>query len=147
MLSLILTNILICLTYSQTKEEYYANWFGKLSSSTDIETTNRIIDVILPGSHHAGMYISAIESNGYMQSTDGYYDDVMQYGSQIGPVEERAKWCQRQIGTIKDQLDAGSRFLDIRLEKISGDPKIYAHHGFLGATLATVCTSLYIEST
>eukprot|EP01084_Bolivina_argentea_P124027 219788_1 len=134
MLSLFLTNILICFTHSQlTKEKHSANWFGGLSSSTSIETTNRIIDIILPGSHHAGMYKSAIVENGYLDATDDYYNDIIAY--QPGGDAAHLAWSKRQIGTIKDQLDAGSRFLDIRLEKHVPSGEIYAHHGLLGATL------------
>ena len=123
------------ITNAQTRQDYYANWM-----STSLNTSQRILDVILPGSHHAGMYEAAIENNGYLASADNINNDIYSFFPNASGTL-LSDWSQRQIGSIQDQLNAGSRYLDIRLEENGGT--IYAHNGLLGATLTEVRTELY----
>ena len=83
------------------------------------------------------MYAQAIIDRGYEYSaSDTYFVNVLDpYGSVAD--EKLLAWCQRQVGTVAEQLAAGSRFLDIRLEYSAG--AFYAHHGVLGASLSEVC--------
>lgn len=131
---LFIFSILISSIYSQTRTEYYESWISKLSSSSSSFSKSDVTltDIVLPGSRHAGMYTQAIIDNNYAESADAYFTDVLD--SYDGDAR-RLKWSSRQIGSVYDQLSAGSRVLDIRLEKSSG---IYAHNGLLGASLNTV---------
>ena len=128
------------IAHGQSRAEYYGNWMNVMSSnpsSFGSVTFNdqTLMEVTLPGSHHAGMYASAIIDNGYTASDDDFYTDVLSQASYND--DRKVNWCSRQVGTVYDQLMAGSRFLDIRLEE-SGS-LYYAHHGVLGATLNDVC--------
>eukprot|EP01084_Bolivina_argentea_P160083 278789_1 len=126
-----------------SRANYYANWMGTMADNTgatafngDISTL-RLIDIVIPGSHHAGMYPAGIISSGYATSTDSYYDDVLAWTTGNLP---RAEWAKRQRGSVKAQLNAGSRFLDIRLETKGGETR--AHNGLLGAELSTMLADI-----
>ena len=121
--------------YGQTKSAYYGNWMGRASASSSFfnTATLTLTDIVLPGSHHAGMYPEAIIANDYSVSSDSYFSDVL---TSYDGNSRRLNWAKRQIGSILDQLNAGSRVLDIRLEKSGG--AVYVHNGLLGASLSQV---------
>ena len=130
--NLLLSILIICNVYAQTESEYYGNWLEILSeSSTGIDTsTLTIFDVVLPGSSNAGMYTQAIIDNSYGESNDEYFNLLDPFDNEI-----RSNWAKRQSGSVLAQLNAGARFLDLRLESKSG---IYAHNGLLGASLSQI---------
>ena len=137
-LAAVLCIITTTITNAQTRQDYYANWM-----STSLNTSQRILDAILPGSHHAGMYETAIENNGYLASADNINNDIYSFFPNASGTL-LSDWSQRQSGSIQDQLNAGSRYLDIRLEENGG--AIYAHNGLLGATLTDVLISIVFVS-
>eukprot|EP01084_Bolivina_argentea_P056197 102888_1 len=77
-------------------------------------------------------------------SLDNYGIDVLYYF----PWNDQrfAKWATRQDDNLHYQLNSGSRFLDIRLEKRIGT--VYAHHGLLGAKLTDMLADIksYLDS-
>eukprot|EP00485_Elphidium_margaritaceum_P005965 CAMPEP_0202698458 /NCGR_PEP_ID=MMETSP1385-20130828/11733_1 /ASSEMBLY_ACC=CAM_ASM_000861 /TAXON_ID=933848 /ORGANISM="Elphidium margaritaceum" /LENGTH=1300 /DNA_ID=CAMNT_0049355181 /DNA_START=47 /DNA_END=3949 /DNA_ORIENTATION=+ len=133
--------VLVHIVHGQiTKDDYYANWMDYTGLSDS--TTLSLLDVVLPGSHHSGMYPAAIQSNGYSASTDAYWIDVLQWITGTSSNVAVAPGASRQIGSVLQQLNAGARFLDIRLEKKNSNSVIYAHHGLLGATIDSILSDI-----
>ena len=145
-MSAIIATLLISILHvinAQTKDAYYGNWMDVLSTNSDNSgfdtSTLRLVDIVIPGSHHAGMYPAAIKAQNYQDSqSDAYYTDVLQYFENNATNTKLMEWSKRQSGTVLEQLTAGSRYLDIRLETKTGDSTIYTHNGLLGATLEEV---------
>eukprot|EP01083_Nonionella_stella_P316887 1151394_1 len=134
-------NVRSTIYYNDSRTEYYAHWMSLMSlfSNEAYYGFNvydlRLFDIILPGSHHSGMYESAIRTNP-TPSKDSYFSAI----SFLNDTDRYIKWSIRQHGSIYDQLLSGCRYLDVRLEKSGSE--YYAHHGMLGASLTYILADI-----
>ena len=122
----------------------YSNWMKKVSAAHPDKT---LLNFVLPGTHDSGAYMFTsytVEPNEpswikiVQQTLDSHY--VL---GPLGPFIARKIFNdvvsglgQAQSLSIRQQLDFGVRFLDLRVVSTNGG--LYVAHGFVGPDIGTV---------
>ena len=91
-----------------SRTEYYSHWMSLMSVYSNEEYygfdiyEKKISQLILPGSHHSGMYEDAIRRK--LQHSEDSYFSAIKY---LNNTDKFVKWSIRQRSSIYNQLLAG----------------------------------------
>ena len=96
-------------------------------------------EVIWPGTHDSGAYCQEFDYSKVV-----HHDTLRKVGTHLlyclGPVASgvASKWSQTQSLSIKEQLEHGARYLDLRISRCLEDGCYYIVHSFCGPNIEEV---------
>ena len=96
-------------------------------------------EVIWPGTHDSGAYCQEFDYSKVV-----HHDTLRKVGTHLlyclGPAASgvASKWSQTQSLSIKEQLEHGARYLDLRISRCLEDGCYYIVHSFCGPNIEEV---------
>uniref|UniRef100_A0A7S4LP66 Phosphatidylinositol-specific phospholipase C X domain-containing protein n=1 Tax=Eutreptiella gymnastica TaxID=73025 RepID=A0A7S4LP66_9EUGL len=108
-------------------------WMGQLECHL---RGKQLCDVAMPGSHDAGTYGMTLDHQ-FIPCYKGPPKVVLKYFK-----KDAVKWSRAQRLDIRGQLEAGSRYLDLRIVRNPEDGQFWTCHGLFSNTLRDVLQGL-----
>uniref|UniRef100_A0A8C6U1N6 Phosphatidylinositol-specific phospholipase C X domain-containing protein n=1 Tax=Neogobius melanostomus TaxID=47308 RepID=A0A8C6U1N6_9GOBI len=113
---------------NQNESASYSDWMSQLPAH---KQTSMLYDLVIPGSHDSMSYDLDINSSIIEPNLLKTYSHMRI----VRAIMER--WAKTQESTMRQQLDAGARYFDLRIARKENDPdptRLYFYHGLLTHT-------------
>ncbi len=117
-----------------------ADWMSRMGGEF---FSYKVGEVVWPGTHDSGAYCQDFDYEKVV-----HHDKVRHVATKLfnclGPTISRvaSKWSQTQTMNIKDQLEHGVRYLDLRVSRCLEDDFYYIVHSFCGPSLEDVLSQI-----
>lgn len=117
----------------------YRTWMGDLF---EVLRERKLFQLTLPGTHDSGAYqLERIRTPGSRSSIPQWVESLRQQACFQGIIDQVIlDFSLTQSMPIAKQLDAGIRYLDLRV--CLHDGNFHAHHGFVGPSLSVAFAEL-----
>jgi hypothetical protein len=121
-----------------------ATWMSDMASKVG---GRKLKEVALPGTHDSGTYGISANSDFSPDNPNGAKDFIKKYLESVPYLDLPAKkvfagWAKSQGKNITDQLEAGIRYLDLRVSRRSGND-MYIVHGMYAENVNVVIDAVH----
>ena len=124
---------------SKVKKSCMSNWPSWMSYMGSNFFRMKVSEVIWPGTHDSGAYCQEFNYEKVV-----HHKPLRKVGTHLlnalGPTVNKvaSKWSQTQSLSIKEQLEHGARYLDLRISRCLEDGCYYIVHSFCGPNIEEV---------